>query len=158
MRNKTDWGRILIGLLLLLNALPFSGGREIRLGSGIFYIVAGWALLSWPVIANSFYGPTDSDARKFGLADVIKIAVSACMLFWSLFSRGTDGGSSLPVILFALGVVILFVPLEPIYCAWNDRSAEDLRNLDELKAGGVIDEEEYIKLKEKIIGGKNRQR
>ena len=149
--KKTSWGRTLIGLLLLLNALPFSGGREIRLGAGVFFVIAGWGLLSWPVITNSFYGPVDSEDRKFGFMDVVKIAISACMLFWGLFSHGTVDGN-LSVILFAIGIVILFIPLDQLRAAWRqDSSSQELKNLDELKASGIMDEEEYIKLKQKIL-------
>ena len=44
MPKRLGWQRILIGILLLLNALPFSGGREIRLEFGAVFIVAGWGL------------------------------------------------------------------------------------------------------------------
>lgn len=94
MPKRLGWQRILIGLLLLLNALPFSGGREIRLDFGAVFIVAGWGLLSWPILANVFLGPNDASERKFGLLDAIKIALSAC--FSGDYSAGTLSQAAYP--------------------------------------------------------------
>lgn len=150
MPKKLGWQRILIGLLLLLNALPFSGGREMRLELGTLFIVAGWGLLSWPILVNIFLGPDDDSGRKFCLLDAIKIATSACLLFWSLFSRNEASGS-LPVVFFAIGVILLFVPIEPLLAARHSTPPKELQDLDNLKASGVIGEDEYIRLKNKIL-------
>ena len=150
MPKRLGWQRILIGILLLLNALPFSGGREIRLEFGAVFIVAGWGLLSWPILANVFLGPDEASERKFGLLDAIKIALSACLLFWGLFSRDAVSGS-LPAIFFAVGIIILFIPIEPLIKGWGSTQPQELQDLDKLKSNGIIDEDEYIKLKDKIL-------
>lgn len=83
MKN-ISWQRALIALLLMLNAIPFSYGPKFSPNIGILWAVAGWFILSWPILAESFCGPADG-SRKFGLFDRIKVALSAVFLFFVVF-------------------------------------------------------------------------
>lgn len=97
MKN-ISWQRALIALLLMLNAIPFSYGPKFSPNIGILWAVAGWFILSWPILAESFCGPADG-SRKFGLFDHIKVALSAVFLFFVVFFPVDD---SLARVIFLL--------------------------------------------------------
>lgn len=143
-----NWSRIVIGILLLLNALPFSGGRHIQPVPGMLYIIAGWVVLSWPVLAESFFG-TSEDDKKFNFLDLVKAMVSACMFFAMLFARNSTQGI-LPIILFAVGLIILFIPSKALH---NRPSYDEaaLESLDTLRKSGAVSEAEYKEIKDKIL-------
>ena len=149
LKNMNDWRRVLIGLLLLLNSLPFSGGRVISTVPGVCFIICGWGVLSWPVIAEMFFGPADQE-RNFGLLDFIKVVVSACMMFFMVMI-GNSEISTLCVCFLAIGVIIIFIPVDIILSLLIlcDR-AETLNILQYLYDNGFVSSTEYDRIKARI--------
>lgn len=149
MKNKCEWPRIVIGILLLLNSLPFSGGKVIATVPGVFFIICGLLVLLWPLIVAPFCG-TKSNERNFGLFDLVKVIVSACMLFFMVMI-GDSEVSILCVSLLALGVIIIFIPIDLIFSIiiFYERS-ETMNILQYLFDNGIVSEKEYERIKARI--------
>lgn len=112
MAKKLSWQRLLIGLLLLLNTLPFSGGNNTHLVKGMLFMLAGWGVLTWPVLSSIFTGPRDGE-KQFNIWDAGRVVVSALffagVVFVGYFMRTV---SVVTVWLFIFGMVTILVPLE----------------------------------------------
>lgn len=147
MKNHISWQRALIALLLLLNALPFSFGWQLRPNVGILWAIAGWALLSWPILAESFFGPEDN-SRKLGFFDCVKLIISACLLFFTLAIP--EDNSMARITFLTLSFVLIFIPISPdSKLTKNQENA--LYHLECISDLGYKVEPEYTNLENDIL-------
>lgn len=136
----------MIALLTLLNAIPFSYGYLYQPNTGFLWAVAGWLLLSWPLLTSTFIGPSD-DSRKLGLFDTVKLAVSAAFLF---FAVAIPEDTSMARIIFLLAsFIILFIPIGPDSPFSRDQRSA-LYHLGNIGDLGYKDDPEYAEMKKDI--------
>lgn len=102
MKRFDTWPRILIGILLILNALPWTLGAASRPAYGLIFLISGLVVLVCP-----FKIPE----RSFSFIDAIRTIISA-LLFVGLFFVNDANSMFLPLLLFSIGLLILFVPIK----------------------------------------------
>lgn len=108
MKRLNDWRRVLVGSLLLLNALPFSVGGTEYLPGGFFFSLAGCTVICWPILRELFFGPSNDNEAEFGPWDGVRVIFAAlCFVLMVVTTYFGDGLA--PVLLFAAGLAVIFI-------------------------------------------------